>query len=239
MKVLFAGPSLAGVATPELVRRGPAAQGDVTRAVLEGAAAIGLVDGIFEYATSVWHKEILFALSEGVTVLGAASMGALRAAECSHFGMVGIGSVYEQYARGTLRDDDAVGQLHAPAELDWAPLTEALVNMIATFDELRRRVLLTEGEHEALARTARRIFFKERTFRKVVALAGLPDPARRAELTALLEGEKKDLKREDALALLRILHSLPSERGTKPEWDFAWTPMFQAIVSRMSQGSGH
>ncbi len=88
MKILFAGPSLAGThyvpAPPGCADesggqavevRGPAAQGDIGRAVLQGASAIGLFDGRCEDTASVWHKEILFALSRGVTVLGAASMG--------------------------------------------------------------------------------------------------------------------------------------------------------------------
>ena len=48
----------------------------------------------------MWHKEILFALSEGIDVYGAASMGALRAAELDAFGMRGIGDVYSAYAEG-------------------------------------------------------------------------------------------------------------------------------------------
>ncbi|MEJ0097006.1 MAG: TfuA-like protein [Bauldia sp.] len=53
----------------------------MSKAVLAGASVIGLVDGVFENVASVWHKEILYALSEGVQVFGAASMGALRAAD--------------------------------------------------------------------------------------------------------------------------------------------------------------
>ena len=47
----------------------------MAKAVIEGATVIGLIDGFFENVASVWHKEILFALSEGVQVFGAASMG--------------------------------------------------------------------------------------------------------------------------------------------------------------------
>ncbi|HEY5550419.1 MAG TPA: TfuA-like protein, partial [Opitutaceae bacterium] len=98
MKVVFVGPSLTD---PKLrtdsgsVRfRPPAAMGDVTKAVIEGATAVGLVDGVFEAVASVWHKEILYALAEGVQVFGAASMGALRAAECAPYGMIGVGAIF-------------------------------------------------------------------------------------------------------------------------------------------------
>ena len=94
MKVLFVGPSLpdAAVLCGRTIHvRPPAAHGDVLAAVRAGATAIGIVDGNFEHVAPVWHKEILHALDKGIAVFGAASMGALRAAECHTFGMVGIG----------------------------------------------------------------------------------------------------------------------------------------------------
>ena len=41
---------------------------------------VGVIDGAFLSGPAVWHREIIWALSQGVQVLGAASMGALRAA---------------------------------------------------------------------------------------------------------------------------------------------------------------
>ncbi len=85
MKVIFVGPSLpdaASFAGDDAFVCPPAVQGDVLAAVKRGASVIGLIDGGFEYTAPVWHKEILYALSQNVAVLGAASMGALRAAEC-------------------------------------------------------------------------------------------------------------------------------------------------------------
>ena len=69
----------------------PGEAGDLYRAARGGARVIGLVDGVFEDRPTVWHKEILWALDRGVRVLGAASLGALRAAECAPFGMEGVG----------------------------------------------------------------------------------------------------------------------------------------------------
>lgn len=232
MKILFAGPSLSGERTDPFENRGPAQQGDVTKAVLDGATAIGLVDGVFEHASTVWHKEILFALSEGVSVLGAASMGALRAAECHPFGMKGIGKVFDLYATGVIRDDDAVAQLHAPAELNYAPLTEALVNIAATLDDLYQRELITEEERQALTRAAEQLFFKDRTLRRVVASTSLME-TRKLDITAALERGRVDLKRQDAVKLLASLADLPAQRGPRPDWEFASTPMFRAIRSRL------
>ena len=59
---------------------------------------IGVIDGYFEIVPTVWHKEILWAMQAGIHVYGAASIGALRAAELDVFGMRGIGRIYEGFA---------------------------------------------------------------------------------------------------------------------------------------------
>ena len=65
--------------------------------------AIGLIDGVFLDVPAVWHRELLWALSEGVHVFGAASMGALRAAELAPFGMRGVGTIFAAIGRDTGR----------------------------------------------------------------------------------------------------------------------------------------
>ena len=89
---VFTGPTL----SPEEARAvwdinylPPAAHGDVYRVALRRPTAIGIIDGYFEGVPSVWHKEILWAMSQGTHVFGSASMGALRAAELDRFGMTG------------------------------------------------------------------------------------------------------------------------------------------------------
>nr|UXE46071.1 hypothetical protein Hi04_10k_c5591_00011 [uncultured bacterium] len=117
--VVFLGPSLdLDAARKELAAdyRPPAAQGDVLLALRSGARRIGIIDGRFNDVPSVWHKEILLALEEGALVFGAASMGALRAAELHRFGMIGVGRVFEWYRDGVLCDDDEVAVIHGRLE---------------------------------------------------------------------------------------------------------------------------
>ena len=80
-------------------RRPPASEGDVYRTACKRPLAIGLIDGCFENVPSVWHKEILWALTQGIHVFGSASMGALRAAELETFGMIGVGRISNSTAR--------------------------------------------------------------------------------------------------------------------------------------------
>jgi len=126
--ILFAGPTLkkhdaASLGAAECLP--PVRQGDIYRAVArQRPRAIGIVDGVFQHVPSVWHKEILWAMSNGIHVFGAASMGALRAAELSPFGMVGVGRIFEAYRSGVLEpygdapfeDDDEVAIRRAGQE---------------------------------------------------------------------------------------------------------------------------
>lgn len=233
MKVVFAGPSLgdARLDIPGVELRGPAGMGDLAAAVLDGATAIGLIDGVFETVAATWHKEILFALWEGVRVSGAASMGALRAAECAAFGMVGIGSVYARYADDGLTDDAAVAQLHAPAELGYFPLSEPLVNMEATFARLATLAIAPGEETDRLLVSARRVFFKERTYARVVAEAGFV-AARAEALLALIGTHRQDVKRDDALELVDYVKDLPSTRLPHPTaWRFEESNMWRKFIA--------
>jgi hypothetical protein len=234
MKILFAGPSLYGRIAdrridgdPTIECRGPAQQGDLARAVADGASVIGLVDGRYEDVAAVWHKEILFALAEGVHVAGAGSMGALRAAECADFGMVGIGAVFERYRSDELSDDAAVAQLHGPAELGYLPLTEPLVNVEATLSHLGSRRLLPAGAVAALRRSAAAIFFKERTWPVIAAGAGFHDDEAE-RLLELVDRHSVDVKRTDAALLVDHIRRLEPRRGRPdPSWTFARTRLWQ------------
>jgi hypothetical protein len=240
MKVLFAGPSLYGSdwlrgrrdAPGELECRGPAGQGDIARAVVEGASVIGLVDGRYEDVAAVWHKEILYALEQGVQMFGAASMGALRAAECADFGMIGVGAVFERYRSGELEDDAAVAQLHAPEELGYYPLTEALVNVEATLDRFIKLKALTEDEVARLGAAARSLFFKERTYPRILSAAGLSEGERGARLAELFKRCRADVKREDALILSSYLSYIEPARGHAPAWHLEQTRTWMLTLDR-------
>ncbi|KZS53860.1 hypothetical protein FHT80_000869 [Rhizobium sp. BK226] len=223
MKIIFAGPSLpdaASLAGDGIRVLPPATQGDVLAQVEQGANVIGLIDGGFEYAAPVWHKEILHALSLGVAVLGAASMGALRAAECHSFGMVGIGRIFDDYRSGRLVDDAAVALTHAPSALGSKPLTVPLVNVSATLDAMEDGGLLASGLRRELDDAAGAIFFKKRTWRAIVEqCAGLTEPDRPRLLAALLSNAV-DQKRIDALALLKAVQEAGDSRSNA---DLPWT----------------
>jgi hypothetical protein len=206
----FTGPTLDPDAIPrdlDATVSGPAAFGDVCRAAMARPTAIAIIDGYFEKVPAVWHKEILWTMSEGVHVFGCSSMGALRAAELSEFGMEGIGAIYEAYRRNELEDDDEVAVVHSSADDRYAPLSDAMVNIRVTLRAAREAGIIGPATCEALLRIAKAKFYAERTYASVTAdalLQGLTRNDIRA-LREWLPSGRIDQKRSDALLLVSHL----------------------------------
>lgn len=238
-RIVFAGPSLFGAdlaAFGDLEFRPPASAGDVLVAMQDQAEAIGLIDGVFEGFPSVWHKEILAVINAGVTVFGAASMGALRAAECHHYGMIGVGRIFGDYHTGQRRADADVAVQHAPAELGYRPLTLALADMEATIEHLLAERLIHPTRADALLEAARTLGFRERNWETIVARVA-PE-AGAVEFVALLRAHERSQKQEDALDLLRAIQNWDDRQQTgwrvKGE-AFNRTDVFLALKRRVTQ----
>jgi len=207
--LVFAGPSLHGLPHdfgPDIVLRPPAVAGDIAAAISERPRAIGLIDGLFGSGPTVRHAEILAALDAGIPVLGAASLGAIRAAELRDFGMAGVGAIFEAYASGALVRDDAVLVVHGPAELGYPPLTLALVEAEAAI----AHAPLAEPVRMRLLRRARRLTYQERSWAALTegSAPGTAD---------ILAAACPPLKRRDAQALIaRLAEPLPPPAPRNP-----------------------
>jgi len=239
--IIFAGPSLPPrlrpAAEPLIEWRPPVRQGELYRAALAGPAVIGIIDGYFEVVPTVWHKEILWAMGQGIHVFGAASIGALRAAELDVFGMRGIGAVYEAFRDGVLEDDDEVALLHGPEELGYPPLTEAMVNIRATFTEAVRRGAVALELAARLTNIAKALFYKKRTYEAIfeaAAASGLSDPPLR-DFAAWLPAGHIDQKWLDAEAMLAAIRShLAGRPGLlKVTYELADTVAWHAARARI------
>ena len=208
--VVFVGPTLDVAAARQILDaefRPPARQADILRAISEGVRAIGLVDGYFEQVPAVWHKEILLALAEGIPVFGAASMGALRAAELSPFGMQGVGRIFEDFRSGELEDDDEVAIQHGPSETNYLSLSDAMVNIRATVAAVHRAGVIDSPTSERLLQLAKPRFYKQRSFRQLVedARGDNLDQQQVQAFARWLETGKVDQKRIDAVTMLKTM----------------------------------
>jgi hypothetical protein len=219
--VVYLGPSLALEDAQRILPcasfRPPVALGELMSLVDSESVpdlwAVGIVDGVFYQSQPVWHKEILHALDTGIAVLGASSMGAIRAAECDVFGMVGVGQIYLDYAEGRLTDDDEVALVHGDAAAGWAAQTHPLVNVRATFARAVESGRIDNRTAAIVVAAAKGLWFPERTDACILEAARKLDPGNADLATAadILGAEYVDLKRADAIALLEAIAACARE----------------------------
>ena len=180
---------------PGCVHLGPIRRGELYRDRVLGYSAFVIIDRVFFQDRAVSPREVLDVLGDGAWVAGAASMGALRAAECWPAGMVGVGSIFRLFRRGSLKSDDEVAVAFDPGNTEGAA-TVALVNVRhALHRALRARRLTPEAAGRIFA-AAQATHYGDRTWPHILRRAGC-DP----RSIELVEGH--DLKRLDAQRVLR------------------------------------
>ncbi|MFD7897607.1 TfuA-like protein [Streptomyces sp. NPDC059743] len=218
---VFAGPTIAPARIrallPSAVLHPPVQHGDVLRLGLTTDDRVLIIDGLWHQSLPVRHKEILMLLAEGVEVSGAASMGALRAAELASYGMVGIGHIFRGFRDGRLDADDEVAVLQGP---DGRALTQALVNLRCAFQRAAAAGGITDAQAIALTEAARAIPYPRRTWTalgRAVRETGLRDAYEKADIWRCENAY--DQKREDAEAALRLLALGTATAATMtPQW---------------------
>jgi hypothetical protein len=205
--IVYLGPSLDRASARQLLDadyRPPVRRGDLP---VTHDGTIVIVDGEFGQSLSVSPNEILRLLDNETRIIGAGSMGALRAAELHPFGMEGCGWVFEAYAAGRIVADDEVAVMFAPDDL--AALTVPLVNVRRWLDERLEACDVTTRQAQALLRIARGVFYADRTPERL--LAAWERAIGPHELRRLLRksgGSITDVKAADAaLALARVASS--------------------------------
>jgi hypothetical protein len=220
----------------------PAAIGDVYKAAQKRPWAIGIIDGFFESTPSVWHKEVLWAMAQGIHVFGASSMGALRAAELADFGMVGVGAIFEAYRDGTIEDDDEVAVVHGPPELGYVQLNEAMVNIRATLKKAADDGVLSATTAGALIEVAKSLYYKNRSYDRVLSEAAvLQLPSEElARLKSWLPTNQINQKRLDAIAMLRAIGEARAA-ALAPKavsYVFEHTMLWESVEEQFRAGTG-
>jgi hypothetical protein len=211
--IVFLGPSLDQATAEKILHADyhpPARRGDLLAAAEKGATIIALIDGVFHQESAVAHREILTAIKKGVRVIGASSMGALRAAEMDTLGMVGIGEIYRMYKSGELESDDEVALVFDPSS--GLALSEPLINIRFTLKRAVRAGVITLAEHDLLLASARSLFYPKRTYRAVVTSAGVAiDDRIRVQFLEWVGENTIDQKRDDAVAALEYIRDIAKD----------------------------
>lgn len=202
--IVYFGPSIEAQRVTEIIsakHAAPIKRGDLREA--RDYNLVVILDGEFGQALSVSPKEILTLLDDGKTVIGAASMGALRASELDCFGMIGIGWVYERFRYSPIRFDDDVALTYSP--INGRAFTIPMVNVEYWVELLNEQGQLSTNEAKRLCRVARKIFFADRT--EKILLTKFKEVIEPDRLLRLLRGcgnSIPDIKRRDSEAALQL-----------------------------------
>jgi TfuA protein len=207
---IFAGPSLAGNALPHDVESfPPARRGALLGAVRSGYRRIGLIDGAVEESERLSVSELRDALAfPGVRLLGAASMGAVWAAQLESEGMRGVGRVFRLFRWGGVAENDELYVLHAPEALRYRCLTLPLVNIRYTLRAMRLAGHVVRAEEQALTAYMRDVPWFDRDRHSVAAAVYAACGSSRC--TGIMKSFDllyRDIKYEDAMSLISRLRS--------------------------------
>jgi len=168
---------------------------------------VGIIDGYRENVAAIWHREILYAMSQGINVFGASGVGALRAAELYGFGMKGCGRVFELCRDGMIDSDDEIAVTHGPKELGYKVFSDAMVNIRCTLDAAKNDGVIDDHHYRLIKEVAEKMHYKERTYDSI------KDNIERCLIShssdmlnnffCWVDGSGKvDVKQEDAILLL-------------------------------------
>ena len=212
--IIFLGPSLSHEKARKIFDadyRPPARKGDFLRLAADFDVvemAIGFVDGVFlqEYPPTpieVYH----LARKNGVLLVGAASLGALRAVELEKFGMVGIGKIFQLYKTGKVNADDEVAVTFA-SEGDYQLQSEAMIDIRYNLYLAHKKGVINEKAKSMLVRLAKEIYFPHRKYTYILEEARNRYPMLESEINSFgnyIRTNRKSLKEMDAIRLVKYL----------------------------------
>jgi hypothetical protein len=247
LTIISLGPSIplseAKTLYPAGAYHAPFKCGDLLQLLRLKPTRIAIIDGMFEHTAAIWHKEILWALANGIEIYGASSMGALRASEMKAYGMEPIGKIAEHYLITEELDDDEVALTH-DAKSNTTTLT--MVDLRATLNHLLNQKLIQLEDTHRIIKQAKEIpYFKRR-------LSTLKlNPSEHSLLQSAWINQKqqdailllKRLARNEPLALLNkpcMVESIYFRRLYHEVWHapfthaYDWLPPFEQQYARCS-----
>lgn len=205
---VFLGPTLESVKASEILTANyfpPVRMGDIYRLLGSGVHTIALIDGIFHGQAAVWQREILEALDNNIEVIGASSMGALRAAELYPFGMVGCGTIFEWYRDGIIDGDDEVALNHGDESNGFRLFSEPLVNIRYNLMQAVEQKHISQEQFEVLIEDMKKTYYGDRSYKalfKSLRIKKWPQKDKNRLIQHIKE-KSVDLKKRDAIYALK------------------------------------
>ena len=210
--IIFLGPSLGHEKARKILEaeyRPPAKKGDFLRLAGSGSSVniVGLVDGLFLQDYPPTPIEVYqLVIKKNTLLVGAASLGALRAVELEKFGMIGIGKIFELYKKGKIHADDEVAVTFA--EDKQTLQSEAMIDIRFNLFVAQRKGVIDEVTKRAIAKVAKSIYFPYRNYDDIIEQTTKLYPKLTNHLESFrfyIQVNRQSLKERDAIKLLRYI----------------------------------
>lgn len=171
---------------------------------------VGFVDGVFlhDYPPSpieVYH----LATRKNIELIGASSLGALRAVELEKFGMKGIGKIFQLYKNGIINADDEVAVTFARENNILQ--SEAMIDIRFNLFLAYKKGIITNQTKKRFAKIAKNIYFPFRNYEDIIKLTHQQFPSIYNELESFrsyILKNRDSLKARDAIKLLKYLKTM-------------------------------
>jgi TfuA protein len=210
--VIFLGPSLSRQKAKNILEadyRPPAKKGDLLRLadLTKDLAMVGLVDGFFLQDYPPTPIEVYqLATKKNMLLVGAASLGALRAVELEKFGMIGIGKIFELYKTGKIDGDDEVAVTFEEGRHTLQ--SEAMIDIRFNLFIARRKGIIDESTKRQITKVAKNVYFPFRNYTDILDMSKRQYPLSESYIEsfrAYITSNRESLKERDAIKLLKYM----------------------------------
>ena len=213
--IVYLGPTLNREEASKILDadyRDPAKKGDFLRLshASDEKKYVGFIDGVFlhDYHPSpieVYH----LATRKNIELIGASSLGALRAVELEKFGMKGIGKIFQLFKNGILDADDEVAVTFVRDKNILQ--SEALIDIRFNLFLAYKKGIITNQTKKRSVKIAKNIYFPFRNYDDIIRLTQEQFPSIHDELENFRDyilKNRDSLKARDAKKLLRYLKTI-------------------------------
>lgn len=222
LPVIFLGPSVSREKARNILDadyRPPAKKGDLLRlasSMKNDVKMVGLVDGLFLQDYPPTPIEVYqLATKKKILVVGAASLGALRAVELEKFGMIGIGKIFELYKTGKIDGDDEVAVTFEEGQ--HVLQSEAMIDIRFNLFIARKKGIIDESTKRAIAKVAKNVYFPYRNYSDILDITKKQYPSCDSCLEsfrAYITHNRQSLKERDTIKLLKYLKMRVIQQAT-------------------------
>ena len=213
--IVYLGPTLNREEASKILDadyRDPAKKGDFLRLShsSDEKKYVGFIDGVFlhDYPPSpieVYH----LATRKNIELIGAASLGALRAVELEKFGMKGIGKIFQLFKNGILNADDEVAVTFVRDKNILQ--SEALIDIRFNLFLAYKKGIVTKQTKKRFVKIAKSVYFPFRNYEDIIRLTEEQFPSIHDELENFRDyilKNRDSLKARDARKLLKYLKTI-------------------------------